>query len=412
MSDIKRKDDRGRFLKEGENQRSDGRYQYQYTGLDKKRHVVYSWRLLPSDKAQTGKKADKSLREKEKEIQKALLEGENAFCGNVTMNEMFDIYIKKKKFRGRSLTPNSIKNYTSMYNKHVRESVPGNMKLQEIKKAHIVQFYISLQQKGLSYGTVVFYQKMLSAVFNMALDEEFIDRNPTLRALDQIEGNRKEKTVLTVREQESLLAYAKKYNPEMYRKVVFLVDSMSRVSEFAGITWSDIDMKEKIISINHQLQYKKYDGDECARFRIAATKGKNTRYVPMTDRLYKVLREMKSNYFITRRSDIIVDNVTDFVFFSENGRLINAGTFRTELLRLVDSYNSMYPKSTIDYISPHILRHTGCTRNAENGMDIKVLQYLMGHKSSAVTNEVYNHITEQRVMEEMLKTAKNQQIQA
>lgn len=26
-----------------------------------------------------------------------------------------------------------------------------------------------------------------------------------------------------------------------------------------------------------------------------------------------------------------------------------------------------------------MLRHTGCTRNAENGMDMKVLQYLMGH---------------------------------
>ena len=63
MSDIKRKDDRGRFLKEGENQRSDGRYQYQYTGLDKKRHVVYSWRLLPSDKAQTG-----SLKKVKKQI--------------------------------------------------------------------------------------------------------------------------------------------------------------------------------------------------------------------------------------------------------------------------------------------------------------------------------------------------------
>ena len=74
MSDIKRKDSKGRILKEGETQRSDGRYQYQYTGLDKKRHSVYSWKLLPSDKVSVNKKADKSLREKEREIQKKLLE--------------------------------------------------------------------------------------------------------------------------------------------------------------------------------------------------------------------------------------------------------------------------------------------------------------------------------------------------
>lgn len=36
-------------------------------------------------------------------------------------------------------------------------------------------------------------------------------------------------------------------------------------------------------------------------------------------------------------------------------------------------------------------------------MDLKVLQYLMGHKSPTVTNEVYNHVTEERAMEEMLK---------
>ena len=59
-----------------------------------------------------------------------------------------------------------------------------------------------------------------------------------------------------------------------------------------------------------------------------------------------------------------------------------------------------------------MLRHTGCTRNAENGMDLKVLQYLMGHKSSKVTNEVYNHVTQERLKQEVLKTAKNQLKQA
>ena len=183
-----------------------------------------------------GKKKDKSLREKEKEIQKSLLEGENIFHGNITLNEMFDIYVKKKKHKGKPLSPNTVMNYVSMYNEYIRESSIGKMKIQEIKKIHIVELYVSLQDKGLSYGTIIFYQKMLSAVFNMAIDEEFIDKNPTVRALDQIEGCNTEKQALTVNEQEALLKYAQKYHPTMYRKLVFLVDSMCRVSEFAGIT--------------------------------------------------------------------------------------------------------------------------------------------------------------------------------
>ncbi len=51
---------------------------------------------MPSDKVPTGKKSDKSLREKEKEIQKNLLEGENIFYGNIMLNE---IIVKTLKIR-------------------------------------------------------------------------------------------------------------------------------------------------------------------------------------------------------------------------------------------------------------------------------------------------------------------------
>ena len=55
-------------------------------------------------------------------------------------------------------------------------------------------------------------------------------------------------------------------------------------------------------------------------------------------------------------------------------------------------------------ISAHTLRHTGCTRMAEQGLDMKVVQYVMGHASVGVTMKVYNHITEKtRVENEIAK---------
>jgi hypothetical protein len=41
---------------------------------------------------------------------------------------------------------------------------------------------------------------------------------------------------------------------------------------------------------------------------------------------------------------------------------------------------------------------------AESGMDVKVLQYIMGHNSINVTMEVYNHVSPERSREEMKKT--------
>lgn len=59
----------------------------------------------------------------------------------------------------------------------------------------------------------------------------------------------------------------------------------------------------------------------------------------------------------------------------------------------------LFPK-----ISAHILRHTACNRMAERGMDIKVLQYIMGHSNVEITMQVYNHISDmERIENEMEK---------
>ena len=52
---------------------------------------------------------------------------------------------------------------------------------------------------------------------------------------------------------------------------------------------------------------------------------------------------------------------------------------------------------------PHILRHTGCTRLAEAGMDVKVLQVIMGHSDPAVTLRVYDHVDQERMQAEIQK---------
>ena len=56
---LKRKDNKGRILREGEQQRSDGRYMYSYTdSVTGKKKFVYSWKLERHDKVPTGKKND------------------------------------------------------------------------------------------------------------------------------------------------------------------------------------------------------------------------------------------------------------------------------------------------------------------------------------------------------------------
>jgi len=118
----KKKDHKGRTLKVGESQRKDLSYQYRYTDMLGKRHSIYSWRLLPSDKTPAGRKEGKSLREKEIDIQLMLSQGMTGLGMEITLNEMFDYYITNKRYKGRELTKNTVGNYKAMYNKNVRNS--------------------------------------------------------------------------------------------------------------------------------------------------------------------------------------------------------------------------------------------------------------------------------------------------
>ena len=72
----KRRDNRNRILRSGESQRKDGRYAYKYTDTFGKVQFVYAWKLVPTDKTPAGKRDGIYLREKEKEIQKDLDDGD------------------------------------------------------------------------------------------------------------------------------------------------------------------------------------------------------------------------------------------------------------------------------------------------------------------------------------------------
>ena len=403
MQDV-RKDSRGRKLKVGESQRKDGLYQYRYSDMLGKRQCVYSWRLLPSDKTPDGKKEDVCLRDKEKEIELMLLQNISVCSQKYNLNDMFDRYMSTKKHKGKKLAQTTVTNYKSMWNKHVRESMLGNMKISDIKKVHIVQFYNLLLEDGVGYGTIVFFNKVLTAVFNMAIDGEMLKKNPTQRALNEIEGEHVRREALSVAQQEEFTEYLYKNNKELYRKWIFLLDTMCRVSEFAGLTWEDIDMNTGLITISNQLIYRKLDGEEYTTFHITPTKNSHSRKIPITDRLYEILREMRKYFFITRKG-YEVDGKKDFVFYSKKGTLINGTNLNLELKNAVKQYNQK-ATNKIEHISCHVLRHTGCTRNAEDGMDIKVLQYLMGHSNTQITNNVYNHVDAERAVKE-LQTLEN-----
>lgn len=99
-----RKDSRGYALRSGECQRADGCYSYSYTDRNRKRHTVYGKDLV-------------ELRKKEQQIRRDLEDGlDPQRAERVTVNEVFDSYIKQKY----DLKPTTRTNYVYTYDHYVR----------------------------------------------------------------------------------------------------------------------------------------------------------------------------------------------------------------------------------------------------------------------------------------------------
>ena len=70
--------------------------------------------------------------------------------------------------------------------------------------------------------------------------------------------------------------------------------------------------------------------------------------------------------------------------------------------RLADKYGKKNSDAPLpDIFTPHVLRHTFCTRMAHAGMNPKNLQYIMGHGSITMTMDYYAHATYASAKEEM-----------
>ena len=66
------------------------------------------------------------------------------------------------------------------------------------------------------------------------------------------------------------------------------------------------------------------------------------------------------------------------------------------------NYGRSFPR-----VTPHVLRHTFCTDMQRAGIDVKSLQYLMGHSNVSVTLDIYTHVNFDAVEEAFGRAVSN-----
>ena len=195
MSNTKRRDNKGRVLQMGESQQDDGRYVYRYMTPFGQRKAVYSWRLTASDPTPTGKRKEKFLREKIKDIEKQLrLE---TFCEDLTVCELVEKYLATKT----GVKHSTRTGYKFVQNILAKEPF-GQRKIANVKTSDAKIFLIKLQEDGRGYSTIHTVRGVLRPAFQMAADDDMIIKNPFQFELHTVVVNDSVKRDALTREQE------------------------------------------------------------------------------------------------------------------------------------------------------------------------------------------------------------------
>lgn len=381
----KRRDNRNRILHNGESQRQDGRYAYKYKDINGETKFVYSWRLDKNDRAPAGKPRDLSLREKERQIQQDLFNQIVPNGGNLTVLELVQKYLSLKV----NIRHNTQANYNFVVGILKKEAF-GSLRIDKVKLSDAKAWLIKPQKDGRGYSTIHSVRGVVRPAFEMAVQDDLIRKNPFGFELATVVVNDSvTREAITRAQEQAFLKFIQEDN--CYRKyydgIYILFNTGLRISEFCGLTISDIDFQNKRIRVDHQLQRKRD-----MEYIIEDTKTKSgERYVPMSQQVVECFRRVIANRKPPKQEPII-DGYTGFLFLDKNGMPMVALHWEHYFKDILNKYNSIY-KVQLPKITPHVCRHTFCSNMARSGMSPKTLQYIMGHSDISVTLNTYTHLT-------------------
>ncbi len=380
----KRRDNKGRILRTGESQRADGRYMYKYVNRAGETKVVYSWKLVATDRVPKGKRDDLSLREKEREIQRDLEDGIDTKGKKMTLCELY-----AKKTAQRS----NVKKNTQAGRKYLMDTLKqdklGSRSIDSIKPSDAKEWAVRMKEKGYGFKTISNYKRSLKASFYMAIEDDYIRKNPfDFQLSEVIDDDSESRQALSEEQEEQLLSFLQ--HDTVYQKyyddVLILLKTGLRISELCGLTAQDLDFENHTLNIDHQL-LRNQEG-----YYIETPKTKcGIRKVPMSEEAGKafqrVLKRKKTG------KGIVIDGYRNFLFLNQKGMPMTACYYTSTLRNIVKKYNKCHDEP-LPKITPHILRHTFCTRLAQKNMNPKNLQYIMGHSSIMITLNLYAHASQ------------------
>lgn len=381
-----------RILPRGITRCKDGRYQGRYT-YEGHRYCIYSRNI-------------NELEEKLNDIRYEINHGIYAKQEQITLNTWYKTWITE--YKALTVKKGTLESYQSMYDYYIR-SVLGKKLIKDIRGEHIQKLLNSLCKEGYSKSTISLLHVLLKSLLEQAKKNELIKKNPVdMVTVPRIE-NKKQRRVLSIKEQEILLQELTGNELEILIRLG-LATGM-RIGELTGLEWCNIDFEKKEIKVSGTLKCSRESGEF---YKDTPKTEKSCRVIPILPRAEQLLKKQRLSQreqkLVKGKEWSPVKGLENLVFTRENGRPVAAQHIRQQMVHIAERINRKYYETgkieeEFKSFTPHTLRHTFATRALENGIPPKVVQEILGHSSITMTLDLYTHVLPKTKADEMKKMA-------
>ena len=284
---------------------------------------------------------------------------------SITLDEYFPIWEATKS--------HDIQKTTLDKNRHTYKRISavfGAKKLSDIQRADVQNFVNDMAEKRLSMDYIKHIKGMLNSMFELALADDYIAKNPC-KAIKLPKVETKKKRPATKEEYEAMVKVSKDHR--LGFTIPLLFETGIRRGELLALTWDDVDFQKKRIHVTKQYIESCGQGKAVLKHHTKTKAG--MRYVPLSSNLVKLLKEerkkSKGFRFVVRKQ--------------EEDAMVNPSVYR----KVFTTWR--YKANVGEDVTPHSARHYFGTNMHKSGIPTTMLSQVMGHADGTTTMDIYCH---------------------
>lgn len=295
---------------------------------------------------------------------------------------------------------NTVRNSTfygrcSIAENHIKPAF-GNSALKNLRVDVVQKFINGLVGKNLATSTIEKIHSTLHSALEQAVTNGLIKNNASGK-VKLPRGETKEKRVLTSEEQQQFIKIAK--NQYMGNFFIMALCTGLRTGELLALTWDDINFEDGALTVNKSAVEVRnyYDPTEKWSVSTGSPKTRSSyRVVPLLPSIMPLLKDIRKTQIEDRAKYDARYYDRNLIFCNRFGDYLRPTFMKRKMREIAEMMN-------IVGLTIHSLRHTFATRGLESGIELRVMQELLGHSSIKMTADLYTHVLPDKKKSSILK---------